>query len=963
MGEFDHSLHIAECDWRVFYEVCDLPQLSFACHHSSDLSDSEDSGSSSPVFSTARKGPLQKSAADGDEVGSSAAGCCTAEENDSSCENHIWGHITQSGTAGGEDDLATKAEMYLDLSVSAAITTAEHVAKDPDDNITTSLQTEQGNVPPSEEEPSELKGEVGDVQMESDVCDPLSGKRAEMNMNKSQLSPRAVGEDGIGIDLRGEKEHWFVTVNVGPAPQRARAVSEKRKTRPKRNHKDNIMCRPGQDRPLEAGSKLQMMKENDEFKGGPDAEDFTTENRTQVKKSAEDPEGTRKASRTSLTSGEEDSLSEGLVTPPFPKRSLSEPMTSGDSMESDEFEDVVDFSSTHSSDSESFLSAAESLEEPVMEQQHLQSTSSPSETKRLFNLTENTAAQDGPVHSLSRSVTAPNSEGHERADPPPVFPSARHRAPSSDTCGPPQQGTSPSASGRSTGDSLLSVPDSPVTPRWVADGPEAHAEAAGHIRPVYAISAFWDEMEKLTINDILQLRMGSSSPARGTRGTVTPQTEDLSPLEDAGEHDLCDGGLTDVSDTADSGYFTQPDESRPDRSSWDFSTSDAEEEYSQFPGASGNLGPEHKSEKAKSTGDAPILTCEEDGSTSNEGEETLVPSEDIGRKCLEEEDSSAFISSRLARPRQIRKSKSMQDVHALNTEDLSLQLLVGSDESSRFLRGKGVLKAGNSLLPPISAPFMDGHYEFILPVVFQDSLREDKTERHCVAVYEPEDTSVSPVIDFPLWTFRDEMPFSSQRGDEKLIPIFSSSHPTVRELTFPNPPCVFLSTDREDDNDDFSPIGVLSRSFTHGSDCGAAAPQGFYVRKRLMRKIRFPDKGSGWRGTPGCWGFPVEGEKMAMKRADPPLTALTERSVSSAFGELAAQQRVWEAFRTTRREGVFSTLKQSDMCLVCIAFASWVLKSSDPEGADAWKAAVLANVSALSAITYLRQYVKKKNPS
>uniref|UniRef100_A0A3B4UUK4 Uncharacterized protein n=2 Tax=Seriola dumerili TaxID=41447 RepID=A0A3B4UUK4_SERDU len=50
------------------------------------------------------------------------------------------------------------------------------------------------------------------------------------------------------------------------------------------------------------------------------------------------------------------------------------------------------------------------------------------------------------------------------------------------------------------------------------------------------------------------------------------------------------------------------------------------------------------------------------------------------------------------------------------------------------------------------------------------------------------------------------------------------------------------------------------------------------------------------------------------------------------------------------------------MCLVCIAFASWVLRSSDPESADAWKAALLANVSALSAIQYLRHYVKKKTP-
>lgn len=40
----------------------------------------------------------------------------------------------------------------------------------------------------------------------------------------------------------------------------------------------------------------------------------------------------------------------------------------------------------------------------------------------------------------------------------------------------------------------------------------------------------------------------------------------------------------------------------------------------------------------------------------------------------------------------------------------------------------------------------------------------------------------------------------------------------------------------------------------------------------------------------------------------------------------------------TEQESTFSTLKQSDMCLVCIAFASWVLTSSDPKAADAWKA-------------------------
>lgn len=38
------------------------------------------------------------------------------------------------------------------------------------------------------------------------------------------------------------------------------------------------------------------------------------------------------------------------------------------------------------------------------------------------------------------------------------------------------------------------------------------------------------------------------------------------------------------------------------------------------------------------------------------------------------------------------------------------------------------------------------------------------------------------------------------------------------------------------------------------------------------------------------------------------------------------------------REGICSRFRQSDVCLACIAFASWVLRSADPESADAWKA-------------------------
>ncbi|KAF1391723.1 hypothetical protein PFLUV_G00045050 [Perca fluviatilis] len=1040
MDDLDHSIHIAEYDWTSFYEECEeccLLQPSLACHDSSSLTDSEDSENSSSVFGTSQEEPQQSSAANRDDAESSAAGCCMEEENCAGCVKYISVQIIQSGSGAGQDDLTTKAELCLNHPEATTIPIAGHNTEKTNDNITTTLQTEQLNVQSSD----------GDVQMESDIrelkstqeSDPLSCGRTELNVNEPHTTSRAVREDLSGGAIRPEKERWFVTVNDGPTRQRVCAASVKRKRRQKKTPKDNHIWRPGQEKSLESSLKFEIMKATNESEGVTYTEHVTQANQNLVQKSGgylsaeEDPENVQMgvisdSSQMSSTSGEEDNLSEKLVMSHAAKDNITEPpidrtsqnastsastphkdLSQFDSVESDELEDEVKFYSTHSFDSESYLSAAESVEELrhlLVEHQQLQSSSSLAENSHLFNLTENTKAdntQDREVHpcasTLSCNVIATNAKGHESADVQPTltFPSAGQSAAKmpddNSTCDNNTHSTLPpntpglqkhevnlTASDCSSGDQLLPIPDLTVTFCSVANSPETYAEAAGYARPVYAISAFWDEMEKLTIRDILQLRMGTSTPPRETQETVTPSVDDHSSLSDPAEYNLFDGGLMDTSDTADSDYFTQPDESKPDRSSCEFSTSDFEEEYWQFLGASRNPSPDPQSKKQRSTSDSPFLAHEEEDSTGSEGNETPVPLEDFASKCFEDQDSNAFISSELAWPRQITKSKSMHNVQALNTEDLSLQLLLGNDESrlllsscSPSLEEKVVLKASDSVGTLIPAPFLDEHYQISFPEVFEYLLRENKTKRdsRCVTFYDPEDISVAPVFDYTLCTFRDEMSFfslhDSQRSDERPIPIFSCSHPTVRELTFPHLNYVFLSADCEEDDDDISPIRVVSRSFIQGSDCGATAPHGFHSWKSLIRKIHFPDKGSIWCRRSGAWVFPVEAEKITVKSADPPITVLTERRVTSTpsqlFRELAVQQRVLEAIQTTRREGLFSTLRQSDMCLVCIAFASWVLKSSDPDTADAWKAALLANVSALSAIQYLRHYVKKKNPS
>lgn len=48
------------------------------------------------------------------------------------------------------------------------------------------------------------------------------------------------------------------------------------------------------------------------------------------------------------------------------------------------------------------------------------------------------------------------------------------------------------------------------------------------------------------------------------------------------------------------------------------------------------------------------------------------------------------------------------------------------------------------------------------------------------------------------------------------------------------------------------------------------------------------------------------------------------------------------------------------MCLVCIAFASWVLRSTDPDAADAWKAGMETCIFTLLLSFRTENSLKKK---
>ncbi|XP_041639309.1 uncharacterized protein LOC121507178 [Cheilinus undulatus] len=1018
MDDLDHSIHISEYDWTSFYEdseECDLLQPSLACADHSTLSDSEDSGNSSPVFITGQRELQQSPDVNTDKNEISIAPWCAKEVQNNPSNP---GEEKDNQNKKAEEDSEARVSYEIGLNSPEGNTEEVHgrAAGDANHDVTTTLKTEQINAQSSFGEVVELKEDNGDLQTESDTCelkpiqeaDPLSCNQTELNVNELHSADRAKSEDVSSVALRAERERWFVTVNDSPARQRVRVPSGKKKRRQKKSRRDSYMCRTSrQENSFEHGSTMEKNTDNRD----PDICDghSNEENAERIKIGA-----LSDLSQMSSTSGEEEDSSSGKIM------SLKEVFTFHDTFtpkgpsrfDSVESEDGTEYLSTHSYDSESYLSAAESMDELqhfLIDNQPMQRLVSSAKTSSQHDLIEHTDSDTQVVEltsddgTVSSSATATSPEGHESpsVELSQTFPSLGQRVNktpddnsacvndphskvpclSLHTTGLEKHEINLPASACSSGDQLspLTVPHLTLTPCSVADGPGTYAEAAGNTHPVFAISSFWDEMEKLTINDILQLRMGKSPPLGETQEAVTPdvggfQTNHSTLAET--EYNFSHGGLMDTSDTADSDYFTQADESKPDRSSCEFSTSDFEEEYWQFLCASRNQSPDPKSEHQQRATESPFP--EEEESTCSEGKETPVPSEDFTGHLFKDQSCSAFSSGELSCPRQITKSKSVRNVPALNTEDLSLQLLLGNDDSSLFLSScpslaeDVALEASDSLGTLVSASFLSSTHVFneLCPTSFSggsEYLFNDQTEKEsCVTIYDPE-SSLAPALNYTLCQSEEEKSFFSlqdcQCSDVKPIPIFSCSHPTVRELTFPNLDYAFFSSDKGDN--DISPIRIVSCTFIQGCILGTSAPNLHGFPSLLsIRKINFRNKGSIWCGSSGAWVFPAETVNKLIKGEEPPLMVLGKESVSSAphqlFEELAMQQGILGTIQTTRRESIFSALKQSDMCLVCIAFASWVLRSSDPEAADTWKAALLANVSALSAIQYLRQYVKKK---
>ncbi|XP_048879790.1 PGC-1 and ERR-induced regulator in muscle protein 1 [Brienomyrus brachyistius] len=426
--------------------------------------------------------------------------------------------------------------------------------------------------------------------------------------------------------------------------------------------------------------------------------------------------------------------------------------------------------------------------------------------------------------------------------------------------------------------------------------------------PVFAISSFWDEMEKLTISDILQLKLVGHTYSAQTFPHIQ------------------DNVAVDTSDADDAGYFTNVDEFKPDCSTAEVPTfSDSEE------GGSHSLH----------------------FSTSS----TPEPQDTKNRR------SSATLSSR-------------DDVR--NKE---LYLNAGTEKESKK-RTKSCSER----------PFPHPHHSDVCKYGFNQKTPQNvKTAYQMNNVDDGNSDSLS-VPEMYDYFFLESKPgnFSSSIKNTATVPIFSSFQSIRQSLQFPEVYDCLLPNDsiiQLEDEEDHTGTRALTRFDSRISDlldtevlpdsyehfCTDSDWRGnlFWRHPLSLRRTCFT-----WRNFGRLWCDPIFGRIEAICGRQSLCTTI--RSTISqdvqhcsadicylekhTFSELAEEEqaigKLQTALSVPRRMGCLLLRKQSDMCLVCIAFASWLLRSAEPQNAGTWRNVLLANVSAVYAIRYLRKYIQ-----
>ncbi|XP_018521642.1 PGC-1 and ERR-induced regulator in muscle protein 1 [Lates calcarifer] len=515
---------------------------------------------------------------------------------------------------------------------------------------------------------------------------------------------------------------------------------------------------------------------------------------------------------------------------------------------------------------------------------------------------------------------------------------------------------------------LLGGPENAVTASMVECKP---IQAPDPKHSVFAMSSFWNEMEKLTINDILGLRMISKA--------ATPIS--LPPLQESEE--------TSMIATTDSGFFTQIDESKPEQMN---------ECMSSVPNSVESMAIASSSSRSVMWESEPVPVSL--GTDIYPENMMLTSMSDISQPVL-----SGAVQKSL---RKISKNVSVHNLHALESESLSStwrgQTLQTLDKgvSDQYFPAEHTPKQ-DKVMDSLPSSFTDS-YRVSLTDIFQylfggNQSVPSQTATDNITTFYTDGNSVPETYDHFFSDFDTENFFcplitADDQAKDELVPIFSFSRSANRNLQFPEAYDYFFASSSSDDSsvesdeeDNCSPVRVVSRFSrkASASQISTDVYDNFFtdsdLKQNFFWKTTFSFRNINFTASTvqrqtlsnSLSHVPVRQSGTSLRRRvysnnalgnqdvmfpDPLLYHLQDRISRQQAQQPFRYEDLQTAVANPRLDASFLPLRQSDMCLVCIAFASWVLKTANPQVGDAWKAVLLANVSALSAIRYLRKYVK-----
>ncbi|KAI3357357.1 hypothetical protein L3Q82_015790, partial [Scortum barcoo] len=513
---------------------------------------------------------------------------------------------------------------------------------------------------------------------------------------------------------------------------------------------------------------------------------------------------------------------------------------------------------------------------------------------------------------------------------------------------------------------LVVESEDPVTASKTDHEPEK-IPASKH--SVFAMSSFWSEMEKLTINDILGLRMINSA--------APPSS--LPPLQESEE--------TDILAMTDSETKPEPTNENPSSNFNAVESSSGSVDSPSFRGVLWENEPVPVSLGADIYPENMMLTSVRNIS------QPVVPVS--AQMCL----------------RKISKNVSVHNLHALDSEsysytwkDQTLQTLdEGEVEKGKHFTDGPIPKQNKDV--DCLAPSSTDSYRISLTDIYQYLFGRkqsvpSQSATDNITTYYTDGNSVPETYDHFFSEFDTESFFypvfrAEDEVKDEMVPIFSCSCSANKKLQFPEAYDYFFASSSSDDSsvesdeeDNCSPVRVVTRFSRTSSTSKISGDtyENFFTDSDLRQNFF-------WKTTLSFRKMSFTGSAAQKQTLSQPLSVVPVRQSGKSFRrtisknvlgnpdvmfpdpllyhleDRISRQLVQQPFRyedlqtavsNPRLDTSLLPLKQSDMCLVCIAFASWVLKTANPQVGDAWKAGMflLANVSALSAIRYLRKYVK-----